>query len=167
MKNSTTLARKPNRIKVLLTVAMWCATVGYLMYHWSQLTGPVPIHFDAAGQPDSYGDKSSIYILVLIGIAATVLVAWLSHKPQWANLPYKLAAEHKPLAYQELTTTLLIVNILITALLCFMTISIINITLGFWSATPMVIVYVLLAMIVCLLLVKTFTLRKYKSNGQT
>lgn len=59
-------------------VALLLIPIGYLAYKWSSLPLSVPLHWNAAGEADRYGDRSDLLLplaLVLLVPYATLLLA--------------------------------------------------------------------------------------------
>lgn len=69
------------------------ALVGFLTYfliYWPGLPERVPVHFNGAGQPDSYGHKATLLILPLITVAMYFLMTIINKRPYTFNYPVKI-----------------------------------------------------------------------------
>jgi uncharacterized membrane protein len=56
---------------LLLTGLLLClALFGFLAFRFPVLPESVPLHFDAAGQPDRIGPRQGLFLLPLIGLLA-------------------------------------------------------------------------------------------------
>ena len=57
--------RAVNKIAVLFLVLMMAFTA----FHYGELPAEIPIHYNAAGVPDGYGEKQDVWALPVIAIA--------------------------------------------------------------------------------------------------
>ncbi|HRH70097.1 MAG TPA: SdpI family protein [Flavobacteriales bacterium] len=67
-----------NRLFEASLVVLMLTPIGYLAYVWSSLPSSVPLHWNAAGEADRYGDRSELLIplaLVLLLPYAALLLA--------------------------------------------------------------------------------------------
>ena len=73
-----------------LACAIFVAIIGTVAVSWSKLSAAVPIHFNAAGDPDRFGPRSG---LLIIPVAATLLYVVLtaaSANTRLVNIPLTL-----------------------------------------------------------------------------
>ncbi|WP_430592710.1 DUF1648 domain-containing protein [Humidisolicoccus flavus] len=61
----------------------------------------VPVHFNVLGQPDAYGDTWSVLILALVMLGVSVLLTWVSAKPQYMNFPVRFTEDNAQDLYRE------------------------------------------------------------------
>ncbi len=61
---------------------------------YSGISEKVPLHFDASGKPDRYGDKSSLILLPIIGLALTTLMYIFSKYPHLHNYMVNITEEN-------------------------------------------------------------------------
>ena len=83
------------------SLAVALAASALLLVGYPQMPNEVPIHFDAAGQPDAYGDK-----MVVLGVACGIILVqlviyWASKKPQVMDYPAKVTDENAQRLYRE------------------------------------------------------------------
>lgn len=57
------------------TIFVYLATLAYVLLRWDSIPDPIPVHFDAAGNPDGYTPKTFFGATALIWIGAVVSVA--------------------------------------------------------------------------------------------
>ncbi|WP_297586477.1 DUF1648 domain-containing protein [uncultured Corynebacterium sp.] len=57
------------------TIFVYLATLAYVLLRWDSIPDPIPVHFDAAGNPDRYEPKSFLAATVLIWIGAVLSAA--------------------------------------------------------------------------------------------
>ncbi len=56
-----------------------------VLARYPSLPDSIPIHFNLSGEPDSWGPKSSVFLLVGTFTAIVVGITWLSHYPRSFN----------------------------------------------------------------------------------
>ena len=81
-------------LQALGLVFLLAVTV-YILSRWQSLPAEIPSHFNAAGQPESFGPKNSLISLLVVSWVAYGLFTVLSYFPKFWNLPVKT-----PRAYQ-------------------------------------------------------------------
>ncbi len=99
--------------------------LGYSAYHFVSLPAEVPIHFNAAGEPDRYGHKG--VFLILPGIAGLLHVGLtvLSKYPHIFNYPVSITEENAIRQYGfavRLLRFLKLVIVIVFALIAFTTV---------------------------------------------
>jgi uncharacterized membrane protein len=65
--------KKENLIRELVLIVLTLLPVIYLAISWNLLPESMPIHFDAAGQPNGYGSRWT-YVLLPVGLYFMMLV---------------------------------------------------------------------------------------------
>ncbi|MFZ1239099.1 MAG: DUF1648 domain-containing protein [Anaerolineae bacterium] len=73
-----------------ITLLLNLALFGYLCMRFPSLPAALPLHFDAAGQPDRLGAPASLFVLPVIGLATLIL------NGVWGSLLY---SRQRPGAY--------------------------------------------------------------------
>jgi len=63
---------------------------------WSTLPARIASHFNGAGLPDGYGDRSTILLVPIIGGALYLLLTVISYFPNTFNYPVKVTDENRP-----------------------------------------------------------------------
>ena len=83
----------------------------YTVVRWGSLDGQIPTHFDAAGQPTSYGGPGTLLMLLVMGWMILALFTVLSFFPSLWSVPNRnprtLAATANLLAVMKLVITLM------------------------------------------------------------
>lgn len=74
----------------LALVFLWIITV----FHYNSLPETIPTHFNAAGQTNAYGTKSTLFILPIIGTILFFGMSALSRFPHKFNYPVKITPEN-------------------------------------------------------------------------
>ncbi|MBL7774969.1 MAG: DUF1648 domain-containing protein [Saprospiraceae bacterium] len=91
------------------------------LVYYSELPEIIPQHFNARGEADGFGHKSTLWLLPGIGLALYLGLSVLHRKPEWYNYPVRITAENAPRQYQaavRLTRALKAAVMLIFAYLC-------------------------------------------------
>ena len=87
-------------------------TTIYTAVRWGSLAGKIPTHFDAAGQPTSYGGPEALLVLLVLAWVTLALVTVISFFPSAWNVPNRsprtLAATADMLAVTKLVITLML-----------------------------------------------------------
>jgi hypothetical protein len=60
------------------------------VYGASPLRGPIPTHFNAAGNPDAWGSASMLWLLPAIASVLYLLMTWVSRHPGAFNFPVRV-----------------------------------------------------------------------------
>jgi uncharacterized membrane protein len=80
----------------------------------------VPIHFNAAGQPDDYGNRSSMWILPVTGASMYLLLTILSFFPRIYNFPVKITPENAIIQYRLATRLLRVLKTVLLMMFSFL-----------------------------------------------
>lgn len=105
-------------IKTINTIAFCLLIALWIFSFWVYTNAPntVPIHFNANGKVDSYGNKFSILVLPLIGTFIFFLLKFLSNKPYLFNYPYTITKDNYANAYKSATSMLHFLKLLVIIL---------------------------------------------------
>ncbi len=83
---------------IALTLLVFAGGLIYLLYNWDNIPPAVPVHFNAYGGIDEFGDKTSIFTIVileaiLVGtIFATVFLPKFWDNPSGNSTPLVMAS---------------------------------------------------------------------------
>ncbi|ANX14018.1 hypothetical protein ABE41_018555 [Fictibacillus arsenicus] len=69
----------------IVSIILFIAGAANLIMQWSSIPGTVPIHFNGAGEPDGWGSKVNLWILLVIGSIMWVLLTVLEKFPHVYN----------------------------------------------------------------------------------
>jgi uncharacterized membrane protein len=95
---------KPTLTDIILEMFGWLAMIalwGFAISNYSDLPLRVPVHFDAYGHVNGYGNKTSIYILPIIGALFFVLILVLSRYPHLFNYPVTITKANAEKQYRN------------------------------------------------------------------
>ena len=84
---------------VLLVIVLW----GMAAYNYSLLPDKIPTHFNATGQVDDYGGKSTIFLLPAIGTLLYAMLTFLNKFPHIFNYLKEITDENAEAQYRVAT----------------------------------------------------------------
>ena len=93
----TILEKLANIIGMASIVAM----ILYIAFNWSALPDAVPIHFNAAGEVDSWGSRWMMFFLPTIAIALYIFMEAIERRPHTHNYPARLTEQNAAQFYKE------------------------------------------------------------------
>lgn len=79
----------------------------------------IPVHFNAAGQPDGYGSRSTLFLLPVIGTFMYLMMTILEAFPHIYNFPVEITQENAPVQYRMATRLIRILKTVILAVFSF------------------------------------------------
>src|SRR5690606_38646731 len=92
--NRPSIRIRPDRFDALLEVVaavLLIYTMIHLGAYYGQLPERIPIHFNAAGQPDGWAMRGSIFILTGAKVFLYILLTGVSFlPPRYYNIPWKI-----------------------------------------------------------------------------
>lgn len=99
------------RIFDFLSVILVGFYTGYAALSYSNLPDKIPIHFNAKGLPDSYGSKTTMLLLVALGLLVFFLILFINRKPHTFNYPVKIDATNARNHYSAAMNMMSLVNL--------------------------------------------------------
>jgi uncharacterized membrane protein len=82
-------------ITLLILVSTWL----WVIFQFGQLPSKIPIHFNAMGEADAIGDKSTIFLLPLISTILYFGISALEKVPHVLNYPVEITKENAAYYY--------------------------------------------------------------------
>ena len=89
------------------------------LIYLKKLPETIPVHFNATGQPDGYGSRSTLFLLPMIGIFMYLLMTILEAFPHIYNFPVEITDENAPVQYRIATRLIRILKTVILVLFSF------------------------------------------------
>jgi uncharacterized membrane protein len=136
-KIKLTLSPLDNKLELtskIFLVVMW----GLTIYTFLKLPTTIPIHFNASGQADNYGNKLTLLILPILSTIIYFGVTQLNKYPHIFNYMTKITEENATKQYSIATRMLrflkLAIPIIFSLIIIFTYLTTIGVTngLGFW-----------------------------------
>jgi uncharacterized membrane protein len=91
----------PLEIGIEVVALLSIALSIYLMVHaWATLPARIPGHFNLAGQPDAYSNKSDLLYYPIFSGIAYIFMTLLSRIPQFFNYPWAITEENAARQYR-------------------------------------------------------------------
>lgn len=116
-----------NRILLAISLLALAGSALLLAIYWKRMPDQIPTHFDAAGQIDGWGAKSTVLLLPIIG---TVMFGMLQFVAIICS-SMKTVGSVRPMLAMETMCRLL--NVLITLVFAYLTVcSAMSVPLGRW-----------------------------------
>jgi len=98
--------------------------------YYGDIPGKIPTHFNAAGTPDGFGSKATIWLLPLTGLALWLLMTIVNRFPDKFNFPVKITEENAPDQYRIATRMIRILKCVILIMFSFISYRTIQTALG-------------------------------------
>ena len=142
-------------ISVTLLILMW----SYCITNFNELPDTIATHFNAAGEPDGFGSKHTVWIIPIIATVMYIGLFILNKYPHIHNYMVNITEENALKNYKFSTRVTRIVNFLCVVLMAYITYIIVESAFGrpFNFATwfvPVVIVFSIALPIVLIIYMK-------------
>ena len=83
---------------LLLELLTFVALLSFILFfalQWQTISEPLPSHFGFSGQPNSWGDKSSLLVSLIIGMAIYIMISVIELFPRIWNFPVQLTEQNR------------------------------------------------------------------------
>ena len=107
----------------------------------------IPLHVNAQGEIDRWGESWTIIGLPLIALVLYGLLTLIQHRPQWCNYPVKITNENREQAYRQMSRIICHIKSLVICLFLYITLGVAQVVeinifliLAFAFAIPFIIV---------------------------
>lgn len=119
-------------LEVVTMVLLLCQIV-YVAVRYSKIADKIPTHFDFAGNPDSWGSKSTVFILLGMTIFLYAIMTVCMFFPKIWNVPVKVTEENRRRIFNYVANMVLLIKLIIVGCFFYMTFcSMEGIALGIW-----------------------------------
>ena len=92
--------KRRHLILELLTLVALISFALFLAFQWQTIIEPLPTHFGFDGQPDAWGDKSSLLVSLVIVVVIYILLLVVEFFPRIWNFPVAVNEQNR----ENLTT---------------------------------------------------------------
>jgi uncharacterized membrane protein len=89
------------------------------LIYYNQLPESIPTHFNAAGQPDGFGSRSSLWILPVTSLFMYLLMTIVEAYPYIYNFPVEITPENAVTQYRIATRLIRILKTVILVIFSF------------------------------------------------
>ncbi|MFO7181641.1 MAG: DUF1648 domain-containing protein [Pseudomonadota bacterium] len=127
------------RLEVLLdgiSLLAWGGSVASLSARWSSIPGRVPVHFDASGNPDRWGDKGALLALVVVPLVIGLLIFLGRRLVSHGRYPEEVPPERLPLVHGSVRVVLAAVTTTVSVLFATLLIGAIQVAEGSRKTLP-------------------------------
>jgi uncharacterized membrane protein len=116
------MASKSNQPKIelprdstntLIRIATLVVVIGMFLlaaFSYADLPDKIPVHFNAKGEADGYGPKSTIWILPILTAVMAIAMNFVSKIPHTYNFPSKITEENAPRMYAIASRMMVFLN---------------------------------------------------------
>lgn len=111
---------KLDTIAEVFCMILLIVTILYTIYMYIQLPEKIPIHYNAAGVIDRYGNKLEIFILLIVTWVMYIGLSLVTRVPQFWNTGVSVTAENKDRVYRILKNMLKIIKMEIIVIFCYL-----------------------------------------------
>lgn len=101
-------------ITALLLLISFCL---FLYVQWEHLPQKIPVHFNAWGEIDRWGNKQELLLLPAVGVGIYLLLTVAAFFPQTWNIPIRITPENQEAVYLCVKSTLLLIKVEVLAML--------------------------------------------------
>lgn len=116
MKNRPVLKIETDKLMLFFqAVAISCIVLcwGLSIYYYQQMPQTIPTHFDAAGNPDNYGGKATIFLFPVIASFLIFGIYILAKYPHIFNYMQEVTEENARRLYKQSIKMLYIVSAIV------------------------------------------------------
>lgn len=99
---------------MVLLIFLWAFTI----FSFIKLPATIPIHFNASGRPDNYGNKLTLFLLPAIGTIVYAGITYLNKYPWVFNYMVQITEENAGSEYSIATRMLRILKCSIMIIFC-------------------------------------------------
>lgn len=92
----------------------------YLMLNWGKISDQVPVHYNASGTIDRWGNKSELLIFLALGWIIYLAMATITRFPSAWNTGIHVTSENKERVYKILRAMFDTLQLLISAVFSFL-----------------------------------------------
>ncbi|WP_010247684.1 DUF1648 domain-containing protein [Acetivibrio cellulolyticus] len=100
--------------------------VAILIYGWVKLPDIIPKHFNVSGQIDSYGSKSTLFILLPVIIFLYTLLTVMSRFPHIYSYPVEITQDNAEIQYTKAARLMRILKLVIVVIFTYIQYAIMN-----------------------------------------
>ncbi len=97
-------------ISIFVLICIWI----YTLLNYATLPETIPTHFNAVGEPNGFGKRSSIFILPVLSFILGVGMLYLSRYPHLYNYIQEITEENALYQYTQASRMIRILNLVIT-----------------------------------------------------
>lgn len=118
--------------KIVEALSIVGLTVLFLLplLFYNQLPERIPIHFNAAGDPDGYSGREGVWLLPGIGLVLFILLTAINRSPETFNYPTKITLENAESKYRNAMQMIRWMKLIILVMFIYLTWMMVQVGLG-------------------------------------
>ena len=98
----------------------------FFFIRWPLIEGTIPTHFNFSGQPDAWGDKSSLLVVLIISLVIYLLITAVELFPRLWNFPVALTDNNRQTLVAMSLDLLIMIKLLVVLVFAL---------IAYWSIT--------------------------------
>lgn len=113
-----------NKVQLIMEICCGAVIAGIILYvgfKWTSIPQVIPIHFGINGQPDGYGGKGNILVLLFVCAGVYGLISFCQRFPQTWNIPVKITEQNREKVYSIVKTVIIALKLEVTVILAYIT----------------------------------------------
>ncbi len=133
MEEKPRIKLKLNVADIILESFGWLAILaiwGLVISNYSSLPDSIPIHFNAAGSPDKFGGKATLFVLPIMSSILFFGLTFLNKFPEIFNYPIQITQANAPAQYRNITRMIKYLKMIIALIFGFIVFKNIQIAQG-------------------------------------
>lgn len=71
-----------------------------LILRFRELPDLIPLHFSLSNEPDTYGPRASLFVIIIVMTGLIALLSWASLRPELSNFPVRVTDENAQELYE-------------------------------------------------------------------
>ena len=153
-----------SKADVLLELTAFVAMAAMIvlsLYYYNKLPDQIPVHFNAAGQADSFDSKNMIFFLPTISILLYAGLSVLNRNPHIFNYPVKVTSENAAPLYKIATRSVRVFKAIIMVSFLYLTFRMIDNGLNGTTGIGVLFMPVLIISIIVALIIMIRKMMKY------
>jgi uncharacterized membrane protein len=116
-------------VEILAAIGTMSSLV-FLLVYWSAIPQAIPIHFDSLGEPNLFGEKSTLIILCVVVLFLTLILTVITRFLHLLNYPFAITETNAINQYKLIRTFLIVLKLEVILIFLYIQIKIILISLN-------------------------------------
>lgn len=133
---------------------------------WNVLPATIPVHFGLDGQPDRFGDKSEILILLVLNVVVYVGLTYLARFPHKFNYPWAITPANAEGQYRLAVNLMKVIKAEVNCLFAVISLLIVGVSLGYMAGLGSFFLLFVLGMMGITLIGYRAMASRLNSNGE-
>jgi uncharacterized membrane protein len=146
----------------IIAVVALAITFGLLFYYWDRVPSRIPIHFGFSGEPDSWGDKIVLLVVVFVQAVIYLLMTFFAERPSICALPLWLIQSEREKMRGLTRQMLILLKAEVMAMLTFIIWTMIHVAIG--DGQSLSVKYMILFVTLLLSTIGWYTIRLFRTG---